>query len=286
MAETKDKLPLNNALKSMLDTSIEESKNDRDTEYIETCDVGLDLALTNGLGLPLGASVLLYAEPGCGKTTLLGDTSRRLIAQAKQKGEPFKVLYLASEGSRELLKKLGLEEFMRSGDFIYVEKPLTWRLVETYYEAVLQGYKAYKDVKMVVIDSINTVLSDQNQIKSVADGDFGSKAKERTGFYSKYLPRCAEKGVATFLVAQIRNNQDATTPYASKEKAAASFPDLHSVEIIIRCGKKTSLTETKKVVVKTVFGEVKEQKKYVLSLNSSAGNCKNRYFQGTPSEAR
>lgn len=282
MAEEK-KMVLTVDTKKMLEDDVNRSKADLDMEYMETCNVGFDLALTNGKGVPRGCSVLFYAEPGCGKTTLLADASRRLIQQAKDRGETFKVLYLASEGSKELLKKLGLGPYIESGDFIYIEKSLCWRMVETYYEAVLQGYKSYKDVKLIIIDSINNVLSDANQTKSVADGDFGSKAKERTSFYGKYIPQCLEHGVSSFFIAQVRTNTDAGA-YGDPKRAAASFPDLHNVEIVVKCGKKVSATETKKVEIKTVFGTTKQQKKYIMTLNSSAGGCKNRYFEGTPSE--
>ena len=264
MAEEK-KVVLTVDSKKLLDDIANKSMKDMETKFTETCNVGFDLALTNGKGLPEGTSVLFYADPACGKTTLLADVSKRLIQVTEGSEEPFKVLYLASEGSRELLKLIGLGPYMESGQFIYVERPLCWRDVETFYEAVLQGYKNYKGVKLIVIDSINNILSDQNQVKSVADGDFGTKARERTGFYAKYLPRCAELGISTFLIAQVRQKPEAGM-YEDPKKAAASFPDLHNVEIVIKCSKKVSKTETKKVVTKTVFGEVKEQTKYIMSL--------------------
>ena len=284
MAEEKEKKTvLSQEIKKGLDDIVNKSMKDADTQFTETCNVGFDLALTNGKGLPRGTSVLFYADPACGKTTLLADVSKRLIQVTQGTEEPFKVLYIASEGSKELLKKIGLGPYMESGDFIYVEKSLCWRNIETFYEAVLQGYKNYKGVKLIIIDSINNILSDQNQVKSVADGDFGTKARERTSFYAKYLPRCSEAGVSTFLIAPVRQKPEAGM-YEVPKKAGASFPDLHSVEIVVKCGKKQSKTETKKVVTKTVFGEVKEQKRYIMTLNSSAGGCKNRFFQGTPSE--
>ena len=59
---------------------------DPDTSFIETGNIGFDMALSNGLGLPIGSSVLLWAAPACGKTTLFADVSKRLIKIHKSKG--------------------------------------------------------------------------------------------------------------------------------------------------------------------------------------------------------
>ena len=40
-------------------------------EYIETGNVGLDLVLSDGKGLPIGSSTLFWARPGSGKQQLL-----------------------------------------------------------------------------------------------------------------------------------------------------------------------------------------------------------------------
>jgi len=269
--------------KKWLDEAVAESEKNEDTLFIESCNIGFDLALTNGLGIPVGSSVLFYADPGCGKTTLLGDVSRRVIKKAKDEDKPFKVLYLATENSKELLKALGLDEYMSSGDFLYVQKELCWRQVETFYEAVLQGYGKYKDVKLIIIDSVNNVLSDANLTKSVADGDFGTKAKERGSFYGKFLGRCAEKGVTSFFIAQVRQDQSAGM-YGDPKKAAASWADLHNVEMIVKCSKKSDATETAKIEVNTAFGKIQDQPKWIMKLHSSATNCKNRFFRGFPAE--
>ena len=93
---------------------------EKETNFISTGNIGFDFALSEGRGLPLGASILLWADPGCGKSTLLADISRRLLDIHKSKDQPFKVLYIAAEGSRELMVSMGLQEYMKSKDFIYV----------------------------------------------------------------------------------------------------------------------------------------------------------------------
>lgn len=248
-----------------------------DTEFVETGNIGFDMAISNGKGLPLGNSVLFWGAPGCGKTTLFADIAKRLIKTYKAKGETFKVLYLAVEGSKELMKKMGLKEFIDSRDFIYIERRFSWSQIELLYEAVLAGKGNYKDVRLIIIDSVNNVLSDQNMKNSVASGDFGTKARERNNFWSKYLPICKQKKISTFMVAQMRQKQDAgASMYAEKEKAAASFSDLHNADAIFKCKKCTNNQDSVKVETQTAFGINKATKRYVLALDPNNSASKNR----------
>ena len=274
-------MSLSKESKKWLDIIAEESEKNIETQFLETHNIGFDLALTNGLGIPMGSSVLFYAEPGCGKTTLAGDVSRRLLNGAKD--EEFKVLYLATENSKELLKSLGLEEFMLSGKFLYIQQEFCWRQIETIYNAILTDYGKFKGVKVVIIDSINNVLSDANLTKSIADGDFGTRAKERGSFYSKYLGKCAEKGITSFFIAQVRQDQ-AAGMYGDPKKAAASWADLHNVEMIVKCSRKADKVDAAKVKYDTAFGDYEDQTKWVMKLHSSSTNCKNRFFKGFPAE--
>ena len=103
---TKSDISLSSEQKAMLDSAIKKTKP---LEYVETGNVGLDLALTDGRGLPMGSSTLFWAKPGSGKTTVVADASRRLIQAAKNRGEVFKVLYLAVEDSSALMTSLGMD---------------------------------------------------------------------------------------------------------------------------------------------------------------------------------
>ena len=270
------KFSLSTEQKDLLDNALKKAKP---VEYIETGNIGLDLALTDGKGIPMGSSTLFWARPGSGKTTIVADASRRLIQAAKNKGETFKVLYLAVEDSGALMSSLGMDEYIESKDFLYVPRSFCWRQVETFYEAVLNGYGLYDGVKLIVIDSVNNVLSDQNVKNSVADGDFGTKSRERSAFYSKFLPLCKEKGISSFFISQVRQKQ-AASMYEDPNKAAVSNVDLHNVDIIIKC---TALTDTKyasKIEEETVFGTDKVSSKCIFRMDSKATDCKNRFIRG------
>lgn len=256
-----------------------------DTEFIETGNIGFDMAISNGKGLPLGSSILFWGKPGCGKTTLFADVAKRLIQAHKAQGVPFKVLYIAVESSPELMKKLGLAEYIKTQDFLYVGKRLTWSQVETLYDAVIEGKGKYKDVKLIVIDSTNNVLSDQNVKNSVSSGDFGTKAKERTNFWSKYLPLCKEKKITTFMVTQMRQKQNAGLgAFVETEKAAASFADLHNADVILKCKTASNNLDATKLETGTAYGSTKSQKKYILILDPTNSASKNRIDETYPCE--
>lgn len=280
MAKKKSAISLTSEQKEMLENAL---KKEKPVEFIETGNVGLDLALTDGKGLPMGSSTLLWAKPGCGKTTVVTDASRRLILKHKAKGEVFKVLFLAVEDSRELMESLGMGELMESKDFIYIPQRFCWRQIETFYDAVLGGYGPYEGVKLIIIDSINNVLSDQNIKNSAADGDYGTKARERSGFYGKYLPLCKEQGISSFFISQVRQKQGATQ-FEDPNKAAVSNVDLHNVDIILKCSSSLNATDATRIEEKTIFGTDKVDSKRIFKMDSKATDCKNRYIRGNAVE--
>lgn len=277
---TKSDISLSGEQKSMIDNALKHSKP---VEYIETGNVGLDLALTDGRGLPMGSSTLFWAKPGSGKTTIVADASKRLIQAAKNRGEVFKVLYLGVEDSRELMSSLGMDEYIESEDFLYVGQRLCWRQIETFYEAVIKGYGKCNGVRLIIIDSVNNVLSDQNVKNSVADGDYGTKARERSSFYSKYLPLCKENGISSFFISQVRKKQNAGQ-FEDPNRAAVSDVDLHNVDIILKCSASTSGIDASKIEEETVFGKDKVASKCIFKMDSKATDCKNRYFKGNAVE--
>lgn len=269
-------LSLPAASKKLLDGAL---KEDDPTKFLSSGVLGLDLVMSGGKGIPIGSSTILWAEPGLGKSTLVADLCRHLIKNHRLDGEPFKVLYLDIEYSKDLLRKVITDECWT--DVNYVSQLLTWRVVEEFFKAVLIKYKGYEDVKVIVVDSISNILSDQQSSaeKSVADGDYGTRNKERNTFMSKYMPLCHEHGITTFFISQVRVNQDAGL-YGAKAKAAVSYGDLHNVDIVMKCSKKANKTDAEKVVTKTIDGERKEQKGYIVDLSCNAERCKNRFYSG------
>ena len=268
-------------IEKLLDDAL---KPDAPVKYLETGNVGLDLALTDGKGLPLGSSILLWADPGIGKTTVVGDLCKRLIKQYNTKKKPFKVLYLATEDSSGLLASMGLWEYKDKQDFIYIGKGLCWRQIEAIYTKILDGkQEPWKDIKLVVIDSVGNVLSDQNLKNSSADGDYGTRNRERGAFYSKIFPRCKETGLCTILISQARQKQGAGL-YEDPTKAAVSKVDLHNVDIIVKCTKASNNTDASRIKEKTIFGTDKVTNKYIFKMDSKASSCKNRYVRGNAVE--
>ena len=279
---TKSKFSISNEQKSLLTEALKKAEP---TQFIETGDVGLDLALSDGKGLPLGSSTLFWAKPGCGKTTVVTDACKRLIQAARNRGERFQVLYLAVEDSRSLMSALGMDEYIESGDFIYYAQGFKWSHVETFYQAVLNGHKGYEDVKLVVIDSINNVLSEQQSEKSIAAGDYGTKARERYAFYQKFLPLCKEAKVSSFFIAQVRHNQEsANNKYSPSDKAAVADGDLHNVDIILKCTASSTGSDASKIEEETIFGKDKVASKCIFKMDSKATYCKNRYTRGNTVE--
>ena len=253
-------------------------------KYIDTGNVGLDLALTDGKGLPLGSSILLWADPGIGKTTVVGDLCKRLIKMYNTEKEPFRVLYLATEDSAGLLASMGLWDLKDTQHFIYISQNLCWRQIEGIYEKILKAEKSpWKDVKLIVIDSVNNVLSDQNLKGSIADGDFGTRNRERNGFYSKIFPQCKSAGICTILISQARARQNAGL-YADTTRAAVSKVDLHNVDIILKCSAMNNKTDASKIEEETVFGIDKVANEYIFKMDSKAQDCKNRYVRGNAVE--
>src|SRR5574344_1581677 len=52
--------------------------------FKETGNIYMDMALSGGKGMPLGASILLFAPPGTGKTTIVADTIRSLLKKYEE----------------------------------------------------------------------------------------------------------------------------------------------------------------------------------------------------------
>ena len=263
------------------------SIDDLPTSFRETGCIPMDLALTNGRGLPEGGSVLFYATSGCGKTTIYADMVKHLLEKAAIQGEDYKVVYVDVEGSRELLLSMGLGGYIASGDLILKEGAITFAQLEEIYKKVLAWYddpdnskndEEYKNVKVIVVDSLNMVQSQALMEKAVDDGDFGSNAKERSRFYPKYFTKCKAHGITNLYITQVRVNVNGTA-FSEATKAAISPSDKFFFDIVLKGSKsERAQKDAEKVTVNTAFGALEMQDRCTVTISTGKGEwVKNRY---------
>ena len=256
------------------------------TTYVETGCVGFDLGLTNGNGIPEGAMISMFAPPGVGKTTITADILYRILDRTEKEKKKFKAVYIDVEGSRELLRAMGLQRFIDSGTLLLkdvdaLKGEISFDKVEEIYQEILDGKEEeYKGVKMIVIDTLTGVTSKTLLEASVDKADFGSNAKERERFYRKYVPKLKQKRIINIFICQVRRNQGASNnPYASQTRPATSELDQHWMDFIIKFAKKESASNEgiNKIKVVTAEGVQEVTRRFQLGMATKGDGCKNRY---------
>ena len=262
------------------------------TEYITSGDIGLDLCLSNGQGIPLGANIMLFGLPGTGKTTIFCDTIVRTMRRYRNAGIPFRCHYIDSETSKELLNATGVMEFVYDKEeyhpqqVIYHDYVNSFDYLEDVYDRMVnkKGDVWNKDVHFVFIDSITNLLADSQLENDVNKADFGDNARARKKLYQKWLQPIKAKGITQFWSVQMSVKQGATQ-YEDPKKPAVSEFDKHNMDIIIKltANKDTRKVDIKKTVVKTIEGEKEIIKKYFVTMDpNQANHTKNRYGQNIP----
>jgi len=277
--------------------------------YIETGCVGFDLAVSNGRGLPEGSNLLMFAPPGCGKTTLIADILRRLLKTYELIGVPFRVVYIDTENSKSLLECMGkdpkdpseiglkkyITEIHRGEDPDYLPQQLlyypnvsSFTETEEIYDRYLNNddQKENQDVKIIVVDSLTNLVSTTLKEVAVDKPDFGSNARERTRFYGKWMARTREKNVTVIYTSQMRQKQNASA-YEDPYRAAVTKADEHQMDVIMKLSKSVDSKRTvlKKVKQKTIDGIVEKQTRYVLKLiTAKAQATKNRLWDAVDVE--
>ena len=283
---------------------VAEPKAPKEVEFIETGDIGLDLALTNGKGIPLGSNIMFFGKPGHGKTTIFGDMIKRLLVRYQKANIPFRIHYIDSENSRELLTSLGVFDFVYDNEDYAPQQVIYHPNVQTFEEAeeildrivgkivkdklVVDKNDVWrKDVKLIFIDSMTNLISKTQLANNVDKADYGDNAKARKKFYLKYLARLREFGSTTFWTSQVSVKQNILNQYEDPNKLAASEFDQHNMEIIVKLVKSTDSkrTELKKVKVMTIDGEQEVQTRYITKLYpGQVQYTKNRFGQDIPVE--
>lgn len=249
------------------------------TEFMETGNIGLDMAVSNGKGLPVGGCVILYAEQGAGKSTIFADALRRLLTKYHNANLPFKAVYIDIERSDTLFRGVGLDKFVDDeygNRLLYKPGHCSFEELEEICNGILKGDETYADVKLIVIDSIGYVECAQEANKDLSTGDFGTAARTRNAFYKKYVSRLKDKGVSFLFIAQGRQNQEAGM-FGDPLKAALAKGDLHIADVILKVSKSEggSNAETKKQDIQVATSEKAEK----LSANFKVKftKTKNRY---------
>ena len=262
------------------------------TEYITSGDIGLDLCLSNGQGIPLGANIMFFGLPGTGKTTIFCDIIVRIMRRYIDAGIPFRCHYIDSETSKELLNATGVMEFVYDKEeyhpqqVIYHDYVNSFDYLEDVYDRMVnkKGDVWNKDVHFVFIDSITNLLADSQLENDVNKADFGDNARARKKLYQKWLQPIKAKGITQFWSVQMSVKQGATQ-YEDPKKPAVSDFDKHNMDIIIKltANKDTRKVDIKKTVVKTIEGEKEIIKKYFVTMDpNQANHTKNRYGQNIP----
>lgn len=259
-------------------------EDELDTVFQETGVVGFDLAISNGRGLPVGGCILLYSAPGSGKSTLCVDIAKRMLAMHEQSGIPYKCLFVDVEGgSKGLVKQSGLASYVTAEHgrrLLYrPSKRTTWNDIEDYCKAILEDDPLFKDVKLIIIDSLSSIMSETmaDEKKAVNAGDFGSSAKDRYVLYNKYFLDLKSKGVTILLIAQQRTKQGATM-FEDPKKAATADGDDHIVDTILKLSRTQGgqNADTKKVDVMSTASNASQKMSKQFFINIQAP-VKNRY---------
>lgn len=269
----------------VLDGMFSTKEDDLVTEFEETGNIGLDMALTNGKGVPVGSYVILTAGNGAGKTTTCMDLVKRVLLRwDKNNIKDNKVIYIDMEGSKDLAYRLGFGEYIENGTLLYKPGPCLIGHLEAIAKGILEGKKQVQGVKYIFIDSITNLLCDKEQNAEVEKGDFGNAVAARNKFYKKYLAALEELGITIFGISQQRKKQQVMNAYEDPNKSAVADGDLHYADVIIKVAKTSggNDAETKKKEVFNATTGKTDKISYQFKVTYSTYGDKNRYGHFPP----
>ena len=211
--------------------------------YQETGIIGFDLAISDGKGLPVGGCIMMYSAPGSGKSTLCADIAERLLYKNEQANIPYKCLFIDLEGGSDgLAVNLGLSKYATPEHGCRLNYlpmgGLTWNKLEEFFKAIENDEPPFDNVRLVIIDSLNSIQSEAqaDKDKAINAGDFGSSAKDRYNLYNKYVLDLKKKGVTFLFISQQRTKQGASQ-FEDQKKSATADGDDHIVDCILKLSK-------------------------------------------------
>ena len=166
-------------------------------KYFFTGLINFDLALSGGLGIPLGRMIRIYSESQVGKTTALFTLIHYLISKGK------KCIFIAIEPADKLLTDMGLKEFTETGQLKYLGNVGFWGEVEN-----IAWHFMESDYDFLFIDSITAVAPDDEDIiddktKRLANLP-GKESRKQTVFLKQYFNKIKRTDKSMFYVCQTR----------------------------------------------------------------------------------
>lgn len=161
-------------------------------DTVSTGSLNLDVALGVG-GLPMGRINTIYGEASSGKSTI----ALQLVANAQKQG--YLCAYLDSEHAIDLgyAQALGVDLkhllFAQPGDGV-----ACFQIAEALLK---QGL-----VKVIVFDSVSTMISRQEIEGEMGDNFIGRQAKLMSDGLKRITPLAAKTGCMCFFISQTRKN--------------------------------------------------------------------------------
>ncbi|MGE5456334.1 MAG: AAA family ATPase [Ignavibacteriales bacterium] len=194
------------------------------TEIISTNIFVSDFILKGGL--ELGSSIQLVGESGVGKSTISLQLAKQICNQGKN------VVYVDSEGSvtNELLKTIGLEDFMNNRFFL-IKEP-TFKKVDDY----LCKFIATGEISMIIIDSLAGLVHEgftnlKDSISSTTNNT-SYNSKNLTQFISKFKSLATLNKFCLVMINQYRYSVNMMV--GSQKKEYGSKVVRYSSDIIIK----------------------------------------------------
>ena len=154
------------AKKKVEEVNTEDLQRLKDTVFLETGNAGIDIVMSDGKGIPMGANIMFFGLPGTGKTTMFCDIIKRIMDRYKAAGLPMRMHYVDSESSRELLKHTGVLDYVYQPEeyapqqVIYHEHINSFKQLENIYNRVIEkGDNWNRDIHFIFIDSSTKLLA-------------------------------------------------------------------------------------------------------------------------------